>query len=108
MNGGLSGGEKKRNGISRMVMLEPMPSILGETNSDSSVDALCIVAKGVNKLKRPDTNTIVIIRYDRLLDSIKSDITHALFDGYIVRTEGPGLAREIENKGYDWIKTGAE
>ena len=104
VNEGFSGGEKKRNEIFQMAMLEPTLSILDETDSGLDVDALRIVAEGVNKLKRPDTSTIVITHYDRLLDLIKPDIVHVLFNGRIVKTGGPELAKEIEDKGYDWIK----
>lgn len=108
VNEGFSGGEKKRNEIFQMAMLEPTLSILDETDSGLDVDALRVVAEGVNKLKRPDTSTIVITHYDRLLDLIKPDIVHVLFNGRIVKTGGPELAREIEDKGYDWIKAEAE
>lgn len=108
VNEGFSGGEKKRNEIFQMAMLEPTLSILDETDSGLDVDALRVVAEGVNKLKRPDTSTIVITHYDRLLDLIKPDIVHVLFNGRIVKTGGPELAKEIEDKGYDWIKAEAE
>lgn len=108
VNEGFSGGEKKRNEIFQMAMLEPRLSILDETDSGLDVDALRVVAEGVNKLKRPDTSTIVITHYDRLLDLIKPDIVHVLFNGRIVKTGGPELAKEIEDKGYDWIKAEAE
>lgn len=108
VNEGFSGGEKKRNEIFQMAMLEPTLSILDETDSGLDVDALRVVAEGVNKLKRPDTSTIVITHYERLLDLIKPDIVHVLYNGRIVKTEGPELAKEIEDKGYDWIKAEAE
>lgn len=108
VNEGFSGGEKKRNEIFQMAMLEPTLSILDETDSGLDVDALRVVAEGVNKLKRSDTSTIVITHYDRLLDLIKPDIVHVLFNGRIVKTGGPELAKEIEDKGYDWIKAEAE
>lgn len=108
VNEGFSGGEKKRNEIFQMAMLEPTLSILDETDSGLDVDALRVVAEGVNKLKRPDTSTIVITHYDRLLDLIKPDIVHVLFNGRIVKTGGPELAKDIEEKGYDWIKAEAE
>ena len=108
VNEGFSGGEKKRNEIFQMAMLEPTLSILDETDSGLDVDALRVVAEGVNKLKRPDTSTIVITHYDRLLDLIKPDIVHVLFNGRFVKTGGPELAKEIEDKGYDWIKAEAE
>ncbi len=104
VNEGFSGGEKKRNEIFQMAMLEPKLSILDETDSGLDVDALRIVAEGVNKLKTPDTSYIVITHYDRLLDIIKPDVIHVLYNGRIVKTAGPELAHEIEKKGYDWIK----
>ena len=104
VNEGFSGGEKKRNEIFQMAMLEPKLSILDETDSGLDVDALRIVAEGVNKLKTPKTSTIVITHYQRLLDIIKPDIVHVLYHGKIVKTAGPELAKEIEERGYDWIK----
>ena len=104
VNEGFSGGEKKRNGIFQMAMLEPRLSILDETDSGLDIDALRIVAEGVNKLKTPETSTIVITHYQRLLDYIKPDIVHVLYKGRIVKTAGPELALELEEKGYDWIK----
>lgn len=104
VNEGFSGGEKKRNEIFQMAMLEPTLAILDETDSGLDVDALRIVAEGVNKLKTPETSTIVITHYDRLLDLIKPDVIHVLYKGRIVKTGGPELAIEIENRGYDWIK----
>ena len=101
---GFSGGEKKRNEIFQMAMLEPRLSILDETDSGLDIDALRIVAEGVNKLKTPETSTIVITHYQRLLDYIKPDIVHVLYKGRIVKTAGPELALELEEKGYDWIK----
>ena len=103
-NEGFSGGEKKRNEIFQMAMLEPKLRILDETDSGLDVDALRIVAEGVNKLKTVDTSTIVITHYDRLLDIIKPDVIHVLYKGRIVKTAGPELAKEIEARGYDWIK----
>lgn len=103
VNEGFSGGEKKRNEIFQMAMLEPTLSILDETDSGLDIDALRIVADGVNKLKTPETGTIVITHYQRLLDYIKPDIIHVLYDGRIVKTAGPELALELEEKGYDWI-----
>ena len=100
----LSGGEKKRNEIFQMAMLEPRLSILDEMDSGLDIDALRIVAEGVNKLKTPETSTIVITHYQRLLDYIKPDIVHVLYKGRIVKTAGPELALELEEKGYDWIK----
>ena len=104
VNEGFSGGEKKRNEIFQMAMLEPKLSILDETDSGLDIDALRIVAKGVNKLKTPDTSCIVITHYRRLLDYIKPDIVHVLYNGRIVRTAGPELALELEENGYDQIK----
>lgn len=104
VNEGFSGGEKKRNEIFQMAMLEPKLSILDETDSGLDIDALRIVAEGVNKLKTPETSCIVITHYQRLLDYIKPDIVHVLYKGRIVKTAGPGLALELEKRGYDWIK----
>ena len=104
VNEGFSGGEKKRNEIFQMAMLEPKLSILDETDSGLDIDALRIVAGGVNKLKTENNATIVITHYQRLLDYIKPDFVHVLYKGRIVKTGGPGLALELEEKGYDWIK----
>ncbi len=104
VNEGFSGGEKKRNEIFQMAMLEPRLSILDETDSGLDIDALRIVAEGVNKLKKPDTSTIVITHYQRLLDYIKPDVVHVLYKGRIVKTAGPELALKLEEAGYDWIK----
>jgi len=104
VNEGFSGGEKKRNEIFQMAMLEPRLSILDETDSGLDVDALRIVAEGVNKLKTPETSCIVITHYQRLLEIIKPDIIHVLYKGRLVKTGGPELAKEIEKRGYDWIK----
>lgn len=104
VNEGFSGGEKKRNEIFQMAMLEPRLSILDETDSGLDIDALRIVAGGVNKLKTPHNATIVITHYQRLLDYIKPDFVHVLYKGRIVRTGGPELALELEERGYDWIK----
>ncbi len=104
VNEGFSGGEKKRNEIFQMAVLEPRLSILDETDSGLDIDALRIVAEGVNKLKTKDNATIVITHYQRLLDYIKPDIVHILYKGRIVRTGGPELALELEERGYDWIK----
>ncbi len=104
VNEGFSGGEKKRNEIFQMAMLEPRLAILDETDSGLDIDALRIVANGVNKLKSPHNSTIVITHYQRLLDYIKPDIVHVLYQGRIVKTGGPELALELEEKGYDWIK----
>ena len=104
VNEGFSGGEKKRNEIFQMAMLEPTLSILDETDSGLDVDAMRIVAAGVNQLKTPETSTIVITHYDRLLEMIRPDIVHVLYQGRIVKTAGPELAKTIQQKGYEWIK----
>jgi Fe-S cluster assembly ATP-binding protein len=104
VNEGFSGGEKKRNEIFQMAMLEPKLAILDETDSGLDIDALRIVANGVNQLKRPDNATIVITHYQRLLDYIKPQIVHVLYKGQIVKTGGPELANELEEKGYDWLR----
>jgi len=104
VNEGFSGGEKKRNEIFQMAMLEPTFSILDETDSGLDVDALRIVAEGFNKLRTPQTSAIVITHYQRLLDYLMPDIIHVLIGGMIVKTGGPELAQEIENRGFDWIK----
>lgn len=103
VNEGFSGGEKKRNEIFQMAMLDPKLSILDETDSGLDIDALRIVASGVNKLRRKDNATIVITHYQRLLDYIKPDFVHVLYKGRIVKSAGPELALELEEKGYDWI-----
>ncbi|WP_375578133.1 Fe-S cluster assembly ATPase SufC [Marivirga tractuosa] len=104
LNEGFSGGEKKRNEIFQMAMLEPTLSVLDETDSGLDIDALRIVANGVNKLKNDDNATIVVTHYQRLLDYIVPDFVHVLFDGKIVKTGGKELAHKLEEKGYDWIK----
>ena len=104
VNEGFSGGEKKRNEIFQMAMLEPKFCILDETDSGLDVDALRIVAEGFNKLRSTETSAMVITHYQRLLDYIRPDVVHVLIDGRIVKTGGPELALEIENKGFDWIK----
>ncbi|MFZ2339992.1 MAG: Fe-S cluster assembly ATPase SufC [Bacteroidales bacterium] len=104
VNEGFSGGEKKKNEIFQMAMLEPRLAILDETDSGLDIDALRIVANGVNRLKRPDNSSIVITHYQRLLDYIVPDVVHVLYDGRIVKTAGKELALELEEKGYDWIK----
>jgi len=103
VNEGFSGGEKKRNEIFQMAVLEPKLAILDETDSGLDIDALKIVAAGVNKLKRPDTAQLVITHYQRLLDYIVPDYVHVLFDGRIVRSGGKELALALEEKGYDWV-----
>jgi Fe-S cluster assembly ATP-binding protein len=104
VNEGFSGGEKKKNEIFQMAMLEPTLAILDETDSGLDIDALRIVAQGVNKLRRKDNATIVITHYQRLLEYIVPDFVHVLYKGKIVRSSGKELALELEEKGYDWIK----
>ena len=104
VNEGFSGGEKKRNEIFQMAMLEPRLAILDETDSGLDIDALRVVAHGVNSLKTPENAAIVITHYQRLLDYIKPDVVHVLYKGRIVKTTGLELALEFEQKGYDWIK----
>ena len=106
VNVGFSGGEKKRNEIFQMAMLDPKLAILDETDSGLDVDALRIVATGVNKLKREDNATIVITHYQRLLDYIVPDIVHVLYKGKIIKTSGKELALEVETRGYDWLIKG--
>jgi len=108
VNEGFSGGEKKKNEIFQMAMLGPRLAILDETDSGLDIDALRIVANGVNKLKKPENSTIVITHYQRLLDYIVPDVVHVLYDGRIVRSSGKELALELEEKGYDWIKKEVE
>ncbi len=105
VNEGFSGGEKKKNEIFQMAMLEPKLAILDETDSGLDIDALRIVANGINKLKTKDNATIVITHYQRLLDYIVPDFVHILYNGRIVKTAGKELALELEEKGYDWIKS---
>jgi Fe-S cluster assembly ATP-binding protein len=107
VNEGFSGGEKKRNEIFQMAMLNPDLAILDETDSGLDIDALRIVANGVNTLKRPDNATIVITHYQRLLDYIVPDYVHVLYEGRIVKTGGKELALELEEKGYEWIRNHA-
>jgi Fe-S cluster assembly ATP-binding protein len=104
LNEGFSFGEKKRNEIFQMAMLEPKIAILDETDSGLDIDALRIVANGVNKLKNENNAVLVITHYQRLLDYIVPDFVHVLMDGKIVKTGGADLALELEEKGYDWIK----
>jgi Fe-S cluster assembly ATP-binding protein len=105
LNEGFSGGEKKRNEIFQMAMLEPKIAILDETDSGLDIDALRIVANGVNKLKNENNAVLVITHYQRLLDYIIPDFVHVLMDGKIVKSGGKELAHELEEKGYDWIKS---
>lgn len=104
VNEGFSGGEKKRNEIFQMAMLEPKLAILDETDSGLDIDALRIVAGGVNKLRTPENSSIVITHYQRLLDYLKPDVVHVLYKGKIIKTAGQELALELEAKGYDWLK----
>ena len=103
MNEGFSGGEKKRNEIFQMAMLEPKLSIIDETDSGIDIDALKIVANGVNKLKNKENATIIITHYQRLLNYIVPDFVHVLHDGKIIKSGGKELALELEAKGYDWV-----
>jgi Fe-S cluster assembly ATP-binding protein len=107
VNEGFSGGEKKKNEIFQLAMLEPTLAILDETDSGLDIDALKVVANGVNKLRRPDNAFLVITHYQRLLEYIVPDIVHVLFDGRIVRSGGKELAMELEEKGYEWIRSEA-
>jgi len=104
LNQGFSGGEKKRNEIFQLAMLEPKLAILDETDSGLDIDALRIVANGVNKLRSKDNAVVVITHYQRLLDHIVPDFVHVLYEGRIVKSGGKELAHELEEKGYDWIK----
>jgi len=104
VNEGFSGGEKKKNEIFQMAMLEPKLAVLDETDSGLDIDALKIVAQGVNALRKPDNATIVITHYQRLLEYIIPDFVHVLYNGKIVKSGGKELAVELEKKGYDWIK----
>lgn len=108
VNEGFSGGEKKRNEIFQMAMLDPQLAILDETDSGLDVDAMRIVADGVNQLFTPQKSIIVITHYDRLLDMIRPDVVHVLYNGRIVKTSGPELAKQIEAEGYDSIKEEAD
>ena len=104
VNDGFSGGEKKRNEIFQMAVLEPRLAILDETDSGLDIDALKIVAEGVNKLRRKDNATIVVTHYQRLLNYIVPDYVHVLVDGRVIKSGGKELAMELEDKGYDWVK----
>lgn len=104
LNEGFSGGEKKRNEMLQMTLLQPKIAILDETDSGLDIDALKVVAKAVNSLRGPNFGAIVITHYHRILDHIRPDVVHVLMNGRIVKTGGPELALEIEKKGYDWIK----
>jgi len=104
VNEGFSGGEKKRNEILQMAVLEPKLALLDETDSGLDIDALRIVSEGVNKLRTAENAVVLITHYQRILNYIRPDHVHVLFDGRIVRSGGPELALELEEKGYDWIK----
>jgi Fe-S cluster assembly ATP-binding protein len=104
VNSGFSGGEKKRNEILQMAVLEPTLAILDETDSGLDIDALRIVAAGVNKLRRPDNATIVVTHYQRLLNYIIPDFVHVLSNGRIVKSGGKELAHELEARGYEWLE----
>ncbi len=104
VNEGFSGGEKKKNEIFQMAMLEPQLAILDETDSGLDIDALKVVAKGVNKLRSKNNAFIIITHYQRLLDYIEPDFVHVMYNGRIVKSGGKGLAHELEEHGYDWIK----
>jgi len=105
VNEGFSGGEKKRNEIFQMAVLEPRLAILDETDSGLDIDALKVVARGVNALRRPDRSAIVVTHYQRLLDYIVPDFVHVLIDGRIAQTGGKELALELEARGYAWIES---
>jgi len=104
VNEGFSGGEKKRNEILQMAVLQPTLAILDETDSGLDIDALKIVAQGVNRLRRPDNAIILVTHYQRILQYVEPDHVHVLFDGRIVKSAGKELALELERRGYDWIK----
>lgn len=106
VNEGFSGGEKKKNEIFQMAMLNPTLSILDETDSGLDIDALRVVAAGVNKLRSSESSTLIITHYQRLLEYIKPDFVHVLYNGKIIRSGGPELAHELEEKGYDWLTNG--
>lgn len=105
VNEGFSGGEKKKNEIFQMAMINPLLSILDETDSGLDIDALRVVAEGVNKLQTKENATILITHYQRLLEYIKPDKVHVLYDGKVVKSGGPDLALELEKRGYDWLVT---
>ena len=104
VNDGFSGGEKKRNEILQMAVLEPKLAILDETDSGLDIDALRIVADGVNKMRGPERSMIVVTHYQRLLDYIVPDFVHVMYQGRIVRSDGKELALELEEKGYEWVR----
>jgi Fe-S cluster assembly ATP-binding protein len=104
LNQGFSGGEKKRNEILQMALLKPRVAVLDETDSGLDIDALKIVAEGINALRSPERATILVTHYQRLLDYVHPDYVHVLAGGRIVRSGGPELARELEEKGYGWLE----
>src|SRR5690606_31600223 len=104
LNEGCSGGEKKRNEILQMMMLEPRIAILDEIDSGLDIDALKVVAKGVDEMRSPNLGVLIITHYQRLLNYIKPDFVHVMMQGRIVRSGGPELAEKLEAQGYDWIK----
>ena len=108
VNEGFSGGEKKRNEILQMAMLEPKLALLDETDSGLDIDALRIVSEGVNRLKNPSNATVLVTHYQRILDYITPDYVHVLLDGRIVQSGGASLAMELESKGYEWLREAAE
>jgi len=108
VNEGFSGGEKKRNEVLQMTILEPSLAILDETDSGLDIDALKVVANGVNSLRSPDRSMVVVTHYQRLLDYIEPDFVHVLSGGRIVKTGGKELALELEARGYDWLREGAD
>jgi Fe-S cluster assembly ATP-binding protein len=107
VNEGFSGGEKKRNEILQMAMLEPKYAVLDETDSGLDIDALKIVSDGVNAMRSPDRGILLITHYQRLLDYIKPDVVHVMADGRIIKSGGPELALELEERGYDWLTKAA-
>ena len=108
VNQGFSGGEKKRNEVLQMLLLEPRFAVLDETDSGLDVDALKVIAQGVNSLRSPERSMLLVTHYERLLELIVPDRVHVLADGRIVRSGGKELARELDERGFDWLKTGAE
>jgi Fe-S cluster assembly ATP-binding protein len=108
VNEGFSGGEKKRNEIMQMLMLEPKLCLLDETDSGLDIDALKVVADGINQLRSPERSFILITHYQRLLDYVQPDFVHVLADGKIVKSGGSELALELEEKGYNWLESGTE
>jgi Fe-S cluster assembly ATP-binding protein len=108
VNEGFSGGEKKRNEVLQMALLEPRLALLDETDSGLDIDALKTVAEGVNALRRADNATVMVTHYQRLLNYIQPDVVHVLMDGRIVRSGGRELALELEAKGYEWVRTAVD